>query len=472
MADPQSDPNLAAGSVLHLSLISHTNVGKTTLARTLLRRDVGEVLDRAHVTLEPAAYELITAGPHRLELWDTPGFGDSIRLLRRLHTEQFPIRWFLQQTWDRFTDRAFWSGQQAVLHLREQAHIVLYLVNAMEHPSEAGYVDPELELLGWMGRPVLLLLNQTGPAGSDTRAAERAWRDYAQRYEVVKDVLTLDAFTRCWVQENELLRRVQAVLPAEKQPVMAALADAWEARNQEIFRRSLGHVTTYLATTATDREALTSKRPSKVESTRAMQTLAERLEAETRKLMDRLIREHGLEGRSEAKLYRQLDDVLLQGTTKLSTEQGAFWGGLVSGALGGLMADFLAGGLTFGGGAVAGAILGVLGGAGLSRAHELIQFGGEPAASWSSEFLHELLRQSLLRYLAVAHFGRGRGVFEEGEMPEVWRREVDAVLQKVDVKEMLKTWRRWGKEDRGLVERELGPQVERWVSGVLGRLYR
>ena len=30
-----------------LSLISHTNVGKTTLARTLLRRDVGEVRDFA-----------------------------------------------------------------------------------------------------------------------------------------------------------------------------------------------------------------------------------------------------------------------------------------------------------------------------------------------------------------------------------------------------------------------------------------
>ena len=41
-----------------LSLVSHTNVGKTTLARTLLRRDVGEVRDEAHVT-ESAARELL-----------------------------------------------------------------------------------------------------------------------------------------------------------------------------------------------------------------------------------------------------------------------------------------------------------------------------------------------------------------------------------------------------------------------------
>ena len=37
---------------LTLSLVSHTNVGKTTLARTLLGKDVGEVSDRAHVTEE------------------------------------------------------------------------------------------------------------------------------------------------------------------------------------------------------------------------------------------------------------------------------------------------------------------------------------------------------------------------------------------------------------------------------------
>ena len=36
---------------INLSLVSHTNIGKTTLARTLLMQDVGEVADRAHVTL-------------------------------------------------------------------------------------------------------------------------------------------------------------------------------------------------------------------------------------------------------------------------------------------------------------------------------------------------------------------------------------------------------------------------------------
>ncbi len=42
------DPG-GAGTVA-LSLISHTNAGKTTLARTLLDQDVGEVRDAPHVT--------------------------------------------------------------------------------------------------------------------------------------------------------------------------------------------------------------------------------------------------------------------------------------------------------------------------------------------------------------------------------------------------------------------------------------
>jgi predicted GTPase len=75
----------AVPTTINLSLLSHTNVGKTTLARTLLREDIGEVADRAHVTDVPEGHALITTPEgDTLVLWDTPGFGDSARLLRRL----------------------------------------------------------------------------------------------------------------------------------------------------------------------------------------------------------------------------------------------------------------------------------------------------------------------------------------------------------------------------------------------------
>ena len=97
-----------------LSLISHTNVGKTTLARTLLRRDIGEVRDRPHVTETADAFPLIeTAHGDVLMLWDTPGFGDSARLLKRLKQSGNPLGWFLTEVWDRHVDRPFFSSQQA-----------------------------------------------------------------------------------------------------------------------------------------------------------------------------------------------------------------------------------------------------------------------------------------------------------------------------------------------------------------------
>src|SRR3954471_798860 len=90
-----------AEDTLSLSLVSHTNAGKTTLARTLLGRDVGEVRDAAHVTAEASRFVLVeTPMGDRVELWDTPGFGDSARLARRLAQQGNPVGWFLGEVWD------------------------------------------------------------------------------------------------------------------------------------------------------------------------------------------------------------------------------------------------------------------------------------------------------------------------------------------------------------------------------------
>jgi GTPase Era involved in 16S rRNA processing len=146
-----------------LALLSHTNVGKTTLARTLLRRDIGAVMDRAHVTEVAESHVLMrSSAGDELVLWDTPGFGDSVRLQRRLAASGQPIGWFLSQVWDRYADRAFWCSQQAMRAARESADVVLYVVNATEEPTSAGYVEPELHILDWLGKPTLVLLNQVG----------------------------------------------------------------------------------------------------------------------------------------------------------------------------------------------------------------------------------------------------------------------------------------------------------------------
>lgn len=448
------------GDHVTLSLISHTNVGKTTLARTLLRRDVGEVLDQAHVTEVSTVYELISTPEAELRLWDTPGFGDSMRLLSRLRRKEQPVLWFLQQAWDRVTDRPLWSSQQAALNIREEADVVLYLVNASEEPEEAGYVIPELELLNWLGRPILLLLNQTG-AGLATPEllAERVelWKRHTARFDLVHDVQVLDAFSRCWVQESGLLARVEKALPEEQREVMATLREAWDRRNLGIFDRAVQAMARYLGEAATDREPLEGKWSladslRKVEKTRAMERLAARLETLTGEHLQALLALHGLEGKVAEAIDRQLVAFEVEGDL-LNPEKGALWGSVLSGAMGGLAADAMSGGFSLGGGMLAGAILGALGGAGLARGYQMVK-GERPSVRWSPEFLHQLAARTLLRYLAVAHFGRGRGEFRQDEASVRWRTAVGRVVRR-HAEEFEEVWKKavWEEEPRNVRRR-------------------
>jgi hypothetical protein len=47
---------------------------------------------------------------------------------------------------------------------------------------------------------------------------------------------------------------------------------------------------------------------------------------------------------------------------------------------------------------------------------------------WDDAFLDGLVRSALLRYLAVAHYGRGRGDWAESEYPPHWPPEVERLV--------------------------------------------
>ena len=475
---------------ISLSLISHTNVGKTTLARTLLRRDVGEVRDAAHVTEVSGAYLLIdTPQGDELRLWDTPGFGDSARLLKRLKQSGHPLGWFLAQVWDRYVDRPFFSSQQAVRNVRDEADIVLYLVNASEDPAAAGYVDAEMQILGWISKPVIVLLNQLGPprpAAAEAADVQR-WSGHLSGYPWVRDTIAFDAFARCWVQEHVLLDRIGAVLPVERSDAFSRLADAWRLRNRETFGQSMLVLARQLAATATDREIvaaqgtgaaarswlmslLGARQRGDAVTDAAMAQLARRLDVAVRSTTDELIALHGLSGRASAEILQRMGAEYAVDRAADPGKAGLI-GAALSGALGGLAADLAAGGLTFGAGAVLGGILGAAGARGLASAYNLARGSDATTVRWSAEFMTGRVSGAMLRYLAVAHFGRGRGDYVAGEYPPHWGAVVDAAV----------TARRapleagWsaaaGGEAADSLEARLRPQLEAIASDVLERLY-
>ncbi len=456
------------GAGVSLSLVSHTNAGKTTLARTLLARDVGEVRDAPHVTEFAEDHPLITTPQgDTLTLWDTPGFGDSVRLVKRLRGGGNPVGWFLSEVWDRFRDRAFYASQQAMRNVRERADVVLYLVNASETPESAGYIEPEMQLLDWMGKPVIVLLNQLGPPREPAaEAAElQRWRDHLARYTQVRDLMPMDAFARCWVQEARLLAQVQAALPADKQAAMEHLREAWRLRRLATFDASMDELAQSLARIAAMREAMPEasgvrgtlrqigaavgglfkqamSRPGKgegeagntdaasllpAEAQAAQRELARRADDEVRENIGRLIGLHGLDGKAQAELTARISQHF---EMKLHLDEGkaAMLGGAVSGALGGLAADVGTAGLTLGGGMLAGAVLGALAAAGAARGVNILRGRQQSWLSWSAAAMDAMVEAALLRYLAVAHFGRGRGEWQQGEAPAHWRGVVQQAL--------------------------------------------
>ena len=433
---------------VNLSLLSHTNVGKTTLARTLLREDIGEVGDRPHVTELAEGHVLIeTAEGDRLVLWDTPGFGDSVRLLRRLKQSGNPLGWFLSQLWDRLTDRPFWCSQQAMRNARDASDVVLYVVNAGEHPASSAYVDAEIQILGWIGKPIVLLLNQLGPPREEaTVQAEVAqWQAHVAAFPLVRTVLPFDAFARCWVQEGTLLAHVQRLLPQEQQAGFERIRAAWRQRNLDVFHESMQVLARQLAAIAVDVEAVAERNMQEkarawfgsvalgadrtdTDVAHAQRALAGRLDGQIRSATEELVRLHGLKGGAASEVLQQMGHEFAV-ERPADADKASVLGGILTGALGGLAADLAAGGLTFGAGALIGGVLGVFGGRGLAKAYNFARGAETGTVRWSREFLRERIVAALVRYLAVAHFGRGRGEFVTGAIPPHWQSAVSQALR-------------------------------------------
>jgi hypothetical protein len=69
-----------------------------------------------------------------------------------------------------------------------------------------------------------------------------------------------------------------------------------------------------------------------------------------------------------------------------------------------------------------------LGGLGLARGVNRARGIESAAMAWNAEVLLDLAQAALLMYLAVAHYGRGRGEWAEAEHPDFWREQVAQVV--------------------------------------------
>ena len=339
-------------------------------------------------------------------------------------------------------------------------------------------------MLDWIGRPVFVLLNQTGPprprAAEDAEVAQ--WRKALGARSIIRGVLALDAFARCWVQEIVLLRAIAPVVETAKREGYERVVAAWQARRMTQFDEAMGALAAQIGATARDRVALPNPdfadkvrdvlragAASAKENRKAARALAERLDAAVRESTARLISIHELPGRVADAVLERLTDHL-RTDAPLDEGKAAMMGGVVSGAATGLAVDLMAHGLTLGAGTLIGAIAGALGGAGLARGYNVMRGRKEIVIRWDDALLDRLVTSALLRYLAVAHFGRGRGDWKESEYPAFWtelvEREVEARRES-----LLALWARRESDDAEAMAQALKPVLTDAARDLLDALY-
>lgn len=455
-----NDPLLGDHSI-QWCLLSHTNIGKTTLTRTLMADDVGEIADAAHVTSQSKRYLLQqTQQGDELWLWDTPGFGDSVRLHERLRQQGNPLGWFLSNVWDRWRDKPFYLSQRALLAARDHADVMLYLVNAAEDPADAGYWSAEMNILAWLNKPVIVLLNQVG---SDTTQAQtqqdlQRWKQATQSFQsVVRDVLVLDAFTRSWWHERKMMQSIAPLLPQAKQPAYQRLLEQRMQQQQQREQASLEVMTAQLLSVTRLHEKLESEQGKLL--ARAWQSLSQitkltgkmgksaadddglspSAKAAVQRLMQslrqadvqatqRLLEIHQLDGQAASQIQEQLRSQL-KINAPVDAQAASLWGALTAGAATGLGADLMAGGLTLGAGALVGALVGAMTFGGAAWGANKIFDQEKQSFQLSTDYLNAMVSQVLLKYLLVSHFGRGRGRYTSPAAPQQWSDVTQVVVQ-------------------------------------------
>ena len=410
---------------IELVLASHTNIGKTSLARTLLGRDVGDVRDEAHVTQFSDRYTWQEAAQgESLKLWDTPGFGDSQRLLKRLQKSGTLRGWLLTEVWDRWVYPGFHFSQKVLRTVQDEADVVLYLVSAAEPPETAAYIDSEMQLLECIGKPVIVIINQM--AGDQDVAQEAAdvaqWQHFCAAYPHVVDVLPLDAFARCWVQEFVLLEAIQAALSGEDcRSLMGRLLSAWTNDGLHVFKQAMQTLTASAAHCAIARERVAESRdlraiasglvnrvnaPKKQQG--AERALSKAMRVDTEKALAELARLYRLDATVENDIAGTLGHVY-HPRKGVSENRFTLLSAVLTGMLSGLAADIAVGGLSLGSGMIVGGIAGAVGGKAAALGYNRVAGTTDSWVEWDADALDALVERLIMSYLIIAHAGRARG---------------------------------------------------------------
>lgn len=224
---------------IRVAVVGHTNAGKTSLIRTLLRDDrFGNIDDAAGTTRYVEKSGIYTGDDEVLNLFDTPGFEDSSALLQVLEDlskslqARLPVdllRAFIAQA-DDFPD---FVQEAKVLRQSLNSDVLLYVIDVRE-PFLGKYRD-EVEILSKAAKPILPVFNFI--AGNS--AALKRWREQMAQFNL-HAALEFDTVAFDFEAEKRLYQKLQSLIE-DRYDALQALIDSrqeiWSSLNQAAARR-------------------------------------------------------------------------------------------------------------------------------------------------------------------------------------------------------------------------------------------
>lgn len=247
---------------------------------------------------------------------------------------------------------------------------------------------------------VLCVSAPGGTAPEWLAALGRPMLPLADAAQAAAPQLPLRALADGWLADGALWQALRAALPDDER--VPRLQQAWQAAQAQRLQQSMAQLAACLARAATARVALddTGLLARRDDGSAARQALVERFSADLADTLHRLAADLGPGAPAPSP---QAPTVQPTVHGRVAEGRAAVLGGLATGALAGLKADLLSGGLTMGAGAVAGGVIGALGAAGAARGLNAARGTDHSHAAWGDDALPALAQALLQPWLQIAH---------------------------------------------------------------------
>lgn len=220
-----------------LGVVGHTNTGKTSLVRTLLRSgSFGAVDDAAGTTRHVEAAQLLVEGQPYIELRDTPGLEDSIALfdlLQAFQAQGCHGRQCLQVLIEQSERHPDFEQEIKVLKQALACDAMLYIVDCRDNVF-AKYRQ-EIQILGLAARPIVPILNFVNADNAQLQSWRNALAELRLHALVEFDTVAFD-----FTAEKRLYQKLQTQLEHFYDPLQLLMdqrAGQWQQLRSACIRQ-------------------------------------------------------------------------------------------------------------------------------------------------------------------------------------------------------------------------------------------